>query len=75
MLHKGLFTDSEEFAFHLATFVLRGAWANRHQSELTHGLASAQGTRGHEKNLLELRRVCLEHGIAMSVQRGVMGPK
>jgi hypothetical protein len=49
-------------AFQLATLVLRGAWVNRHnsrqgcnldelvnQSEPTRNLASAQGTKGHEK--------------------------
>jgi hypothetical protein len=48
--------------FHLTTFVLRSVWMNRYnsgqgcnldelsnQSKLTHDLASAQGTRGHEK--------------------------
>jgi hypothetical protein len=55
-------TPRRRRAFHLATFVLRSTWANWHnsrqccnldelvnQSKLTHNLASAQGTRGHEK--------------------------
>jgi hypothetical protein len=63
MLHKGLFANSEEGCdFHLATFVLRSAWMNQNNSrqgcsldeltnqlKLTRDLASAQGTRGHEK--------------------------
>jgi hypothetical protein len=59
MLHRGLFASSEvEMHFPSSTFVLTGAWANQHnsrqgcnldeltnQSEPTHDLASAQGTR------------------------------
>jgi hypothetical protein len=90
MLHKGLLSQilRRKYTFHLATFVLRSAWANRHNSsqgcnldklinqpELTRGLASHTRIQGHRKACLSLRHMSSRLEIALFRQERAMCPK